>query len=268
MIKKKKLKKLYLTSPESEKLIPDFINLKTLPTCISTNEYINTNLNLLKGELPLVVSADIQTGGKGRDGRKWIPVGVGGIYISYLLKIKNIESLSFLSLAAGTAIAEAITHVTGINVQLKWPNDIEFSGLKVGGVLIENKLFSDNMLTVIGIGLNVNANRHQLASEILKTATSLSIISGKKTSIEELILKISEYLLYLIEAMEDKMYESILKRYLSYLKHKPGDEISFHNSRKIIKGTFRKINERGGLVLKHMNGREESFFSGEIFPVV
>ena len=268
MIKKKKLKKLYLTSPDSKKSIPDFINIKTLPACISTNNYINKNLDLLKSELPLVVSADIQTGGKGRDGRKWLPVGDGGIYISYLLKIKNIESLSFLSLAAGTAIAEAITTVTGLNVQLKWPNDIEFSGSKVGGVLIENKLFSNNMLTVIGIGLNVNATRNQLADEILETATSLSIISGKKTSIKELILKISEYLLYLIEAMEDKMYESILKRYLSYLKHKTGDEISFHNSGKTIRGTFIKINEKGGLVLKHINGREESFFSGEIFPIL
>lgn len=268
MIKKKKLKKLYLTSPDSKKSIPDFINLKTLPSCISTNEYINMNLDLLKSEPPLVVSADIQTGGKGRNGRKWIPVGDGGLYISYLLKIKNRESLGFLSLAAGTAIAEAITNVTGLNVQLKWPNDIELSGSKAGGVLIENKLFSNDMLTVIGIGLNVNVNRNHLSEEILETATSLSIISGKKTSKEELILKISEYLLYLIEVMEDKMYESILKRYLSYLKHTHGDEISFHNSGKTIRGTFIKINEKGGLVLKHTNGREESFFSGEIFPVL
>jgi len=262
------LKKLYLTSPDREYPIPDFINMKDMPACISTNEYINENLDSLSGDIPLLVSADIQTGGKGRDGRKWIPVGEGGIYMSYLLNINNRENIGLLSLAAGTAVAEAIAGKTGLNVQLKWPNDIELSGLKAGGILIENKLFNKSMLAVIGIGLNVNVGQQQLREDILKTATSLSMISGRQANMGELILRISEYLLYFTGIMENGLYENILERYLLYLKHKPGDEISFHHSGETINGKFKKINDKGALVLKLKDGKEETFFSGEIHTIV
>ncbi|MEN8221704.1 MAG: biotin--[acetyl-CoA-carboxylase] ligase [Acidobacteriota bacterium] len=258
------MKKLYLTSPDKHLEIPDFINLKDLAVCGSTNDYINENIDSLTGSIPILVSADIQTEGKGREGRKWVPVGDGGIYISYLLNIRNRESIAFLSLAAGTAVAEAVSGTTGINVRLKWPNDIEFSGLKAGGVLIENKIFKDNMLAIIGIGLNVNVRKQQLADDISGTATSLSIVSGGKMNIGELILKISEYLLYFSGKMEDRKYDHILERYLFYLKHKPGDKLSFKSSGKKIKGAFIKINEKGGLVMKKDDGTEETFFSGEI----
>ncbi|MCK5003581.1 MAG: biotin--[acetyl-CoA-carboxylase] ligase [Candidatus Aminicenantes bacterium] len=262
------MKKLYLISPDREHPIPDFINMKDLPTCKSTNEFINENLDSLSGDIPLLVSADIQTEGKGRDGRKWIPVGEGGIYISYLLSVNNRENLGLLSLAAGTAVAEAVAEITGLNVQLKWPNDIELSGLKAGGVLIENKLFNKSMFAVIGIGLNVNVGQQQIREDILKTATSLSIISGRKMNIGELILRISEYLLYFTGIMENGLYENILDRYLFYLKHKQGDKISFHYSGKTIKGEFKKINDKGALVLELKDGKEETFFSGEINSAV
>ena len=258
------MKKLYLTSPDINRSIPEFINLKDLPECISTNDYINKNIDSLIPSIPLIVSADIQTGGKGREGRKWVTVGDGGIYMSYLLDIKNRESLPFLSLGAGTAVAEAVFSTTGMNIQLKWPNDVELSGLKAGGILIENKIFKDNLFAVTGIGLNVNVGQERLTGSISQTATSLSIISGRNINIGELILRISEQLLYLQDKMENKKYEYILERYLFYLKHKPGDNLSFKSSGKSIKGTFLKINNKGGLVLKKDSGEDEVFFSGEI----
>ncbi len=258
------MKKLYLTSPDKEHPVPDLINIVDLPTCRSTNEYINENLNSLSSNIPLLVTTDIQTGGKGRDGRKWIPVGKGGIYISYLINIKNRENLGLLALATGTAVAEAISEMTELDIKLKWPNDIELSGLKAGGILIENKLFNKNVFSVIGIGLNVNVDQKQLSRDILKTATSLSIISGREIDIRELTLRISEYLLYFTGIMEDRLYDVILEKYLFYLKHKPGDEISFHNSGETINGKFIMINDKGALVLELKDGGEETFFSGEI----
>lgn len=262
------MKKLYLTSPDQSQPVPKYINLTELSACRSTNDYINENIDSLIESIPVLVSADIQTRGRGREGRKWIPVGEGGIYISYLFDIKNRESITFLSLAAATAVADAVYRTTGMKVQLKWPNDIELSGLKAGGILIENKIFKDNTLAVIGIGLNVNVREQQLKSKISKTATSLSMISGRKINIGELILRISEYLLYFKEKIEDKQYDHILERYLFYLKHKQGNELKFKSSEEKIKGTFLKINDKGGLVLKKENGEEEIFYSGEILRSV
>ena len=99
-------------------------------------------------------------------------------------------------------------------------------------------------------------------------STSLSIFSGRKSNIGELILRISEYLLYFKEEIEDKKHDHILERYLFYLKHKQGNELKFKSSGKNIKGTFLKVNNKGGLVLKKENGEEEIFFSGEILSSV
>jgi BirA family biotin operon repressor/biotin-[acetyl-CoA-carboxylase] ligase len=266
--REKRLKKLYLTSPESDLDIPDYIHLEELRTCPSTNNYINENLESLSPHTPVLVSADVQTGGKGREGRKWIPVGEGGIYISYLLDIVHRESLQFLSLAAGAAVAEAVSRTTGITVQLKWPNDIELSGRKAGGILIENKIHRDKILAVVGIGLNVNVGKEQLAGEIADTATSLSMATGQKFNMGELILRICEYLLFFQGKTEKMDYSPLLKKYLFHLKHNRGDRIGFKHSGKIISGTFLRINEKGGLVLEHRNGVEETFFSGEILGSV
>ncbi len=259
------MKKLYLISPDKKRKIPDFINLKNLHSCLSTNDYINNNLFELSKNIPLLVSADTQSEGKGRNGHKWTSVGDGGIYISFLLNIKNREYPGLISLAVAAAAAEAIRNVVGLDVQLKWPNDIELAGLKVGGILIENKLYSDKMLAIIGIGLNVNVEKNQFENGIAKTATSLSVASGRKIDIEQLELKISEYLLYFISAMEEKRFGGILKKYLYYLKHKVGEEIVFTLTGKKVKGSFVRINEDGGLVLMLENGKEVSVYSGEIY---
>jgi len=262
------LKKLYLTSPEADLDIPDFIYLEELRSCISTNNHILENLKALSSRTPVLVSADLQTGGKGREGRKWAPVGKGGIYISFLLNIGNRESLQFLPLSAATAVAESVFRTTGINVQLKWPNDIELSGRKAGGILIENKIHKDTIRAVVGIGLNVNVGKEQLTGEIADTATSLSIAAGQKFNMGELILRICEYLLYFQGKTEKGEYPPLLKKYLFHLKHYRGDRVRFRHSGKMITGTFLRISEKGGLVLEQDGGREETFFSGEILRAI
>ena len=124
------------------------------------------------------------------------------------------------------------------------------------------------MLAVVGIGLNVNVGKEQLAGEIAGTATSLSINSGQKFNMGELILRICEYLFYFLGKAENGEYAPLLKRYLFHLKHYRGDRISFKHSGKVISGVFLRINEKGGLVLEKMSGGEETFFSGEILGPV
>jgi len=262
------LKKLYLTSPDNQNPIPDFVNLKILSTCVSTNEYINNNFYSFVKLAPLLISAVNQTGGKGRGGRKWISVGEDGLYISYLSNIRNKKSLGFLSIIAGIAVSEAIKEVTGLILELKWPNDIEFSGLKVGGILIENKIFKDNMYSIIGIGINVNAKIEQIDNSIKNKAASLSDILGRKVDASKLTQKITEYFLHFTNYAERSQFNEIMLMYLKYLKHKKGDDIRFHYCKNIIQGQFKKINNGGGIVIKLHDGEEKTYFSGEIISSV
>jgi len=261
------LKKLYLTSPDLQNPIPDFINLKILTTCISTNEYVDINFDSLVKSSPLLISAINQTEGKGRDGRKWISVGKGGIYISYLLSIGNKKGLNFLSIAAGTAVAEAIREVTGLSPKLKWPNDIELSGLKIGGILIENKIFKDSIYSIIGIGINVNTTKRNIHNKIKDTATYISKVSDRIIDKDDLILKITEYFFHFTNYLGKDLLQEIMSKYLKYIKHKKGDDIRFHFCGNIIQGQFEKIGNDGGIVLKLHDGTKKTYFSGEIASV-
>ena len=104
-----------------------------------------------------VIAAEVQTGGRGRRGRTWITNLGGALTFSVLLQFEQgAAGLSGLSLVVGIAVARALHAVGATGVGLKWPNDIQLAGRKLGGILIEVQ--GDALgpaAAVIGIGLNV-----------------------------------------------------------------------------------------------------------------
>ena len=105
----------------------------------------------------LVVSEE-QTKGRGRRGRSFCSPRGCGVYFSVLLRLKlTKESFGLISLAAANAVREGIASVTGINVEIKWINDIFFKNRKVGGIMVEalGEISSEKEVpVVIGIGIN------------------------------------------------------------------------------------------------------------------
>lgn len=104
-----------------------------------------------------VLAAEMQTGGRGRRGRQWVnPLG-GSLTFSLLWRFdRGAAGLSGLSLVVGMACAKAVASFGVAGVGVKWPNDLQISGRKLGGILIE--LQGDALgpsAAVIGIGLNV-----------------------------------------------------------------------------------------------------------------
>jgi BirA family transcriptional regulator, biotin operon repressor / biotin---[acetyl-CoA-carboxylase] ligase len=119
-----------------------------------------------------VAVAEEQTEGRGRLGRNWEAPAGSSILVSVLL-FPSVEAprLPELSLIAGGAVAEAITHVTGIEPSIKFPNDVLIGGRKVAGILAES---SDGRV-VLGIGVNANQTREQLPVDAQTEATSLRL---------------------------------------------------------------------------------------------
>ena len=100
-----------------------------------------------------VVIADEQTAGVGRFGRHWLSEPESGIYCSILLRLPlEPASLPIVTLALGLAAAEAIEQTTGIDCDLRWPNDVLIRERKVAGILAQ---LHDTCI-VAGIGINVN----------------------------------------------------------------------------------------------------------------
>jgi len=126
-----------------------------------------------------VIIADQQTHGRGRNGRTW-ESPQGGLYLSLILR-PNIQAseahkLIFLS---GVAAAQALGELTKRRIEIKWPNDLIYTGRKIGGLLCEaSSLGEEIKFAVLGIGINTNISH--FPSEIEGTATSLLQITGNE----------------------------------------------------------------------------------------
>lgn len=124
----------------------------------STNTELLGNLRCGVVRPPAVLIAEAQTSGRGRRGRAWASPLARNLYLSYGWRCEaGVAALSGLSLAVGTILADTIRSSTGLDVRLKWPNDLLLDGQKCGGVLIDLDGDLDGAVyVVIGIGLNID----------------------------------------------------------------------------------------------------------------
>lgn len=107
----------------------------------------------------LVVSAERQRRGRGRQGRTWwSPVGENLLLSVLLHDHDNCLSRDALTIAAGLATAEAIHEAAELRAELKWPNDVLLDGRKVAGVLVEARFTRGLPHMVVGIGVNVHSH--------------------------------------------------------------------------------------------------------------
>jgi BirA family biotin operon repressor/biotin-[acetyl-CoA-carboxylase] ligase len=116
-------------------------------------EIDSTNAELLRrggGQaVPAVLIADAQHAGRGRFGRRWHSPRGANLYLSMACVLPR--ACAGFSLAMGIAGAEALHALGHAEVRLKWPNDLQARGAKLGGVLVE--LAGER--AVVGLGLNL-----------------------------------------------------------------------------------------------------------------
>jgi BirA family biotin operon repressor/biotin-[acetyl-CoA-carboxylase] ligase len=122
----------------------------------------------------LVVVADRQTKGRGRFDRTW--VSTPGLDLTFSVVLRpDADQLRGVNMATTMAVQDTATALTGRPAVIKWPNDVQMSGKKLSGILVESVMSATGGLefAVIGIGLNVNL-RPDHHPEIRDIATSLA----------------------------------------------------------------------------------------------
>jgi BirA family biotin operon repressor/biotin-[acetyl-CoA-carboxylase] ligase len=210
----------------------------------------------------LLVFCSRQTAGRGRLGRSWEDNG-DNVCMSYLFKpdISPLEAPQ-LTLVSGLALAEALREITGLELGIKWPNDIVVGGKKLSGILTEMSAEMDHInYVVVGIGVNVNCVNFD--GELKDKATSLAIELGHS-------LKRSE----VIKGCAEKIFEY----YDRFCKYGFTDFVDEYNSKcinvgKMVKAIYKTrlqsglakgVDENGGLIILGEDGKEVTVTSGEV----
>ena len=124
-----------------------------------------------------VVGADMQTAGRGRQGRAWSSPSGAGLYVSAIFRPSE-RIAPLLTIMAGASIADGIRQATGLSVTVKWPNDLFVERRKLAGILAEGGSSPvAGHHVVLGFGINVSAAAYP--PDVASRATSLELELGR-----------------------------------------------------------------------------------------
>lgn len=238
-----------------------------LMTVDSTNRFVAELPPPQPGHFQLC-TAEVQSAGRGRRGRSWLAPFGSGVCVSLGWQFAEAPpTFSALSLAVGVAVVRALRRFGVQGIGLKWPNDLQWQGRKLGGILIEMRGESAGPAQVtIGIGINMHmpaAVRMQLAEreaaliadvhEIMREQTpARNVLIG--AMVTELVEMLQAFAVRGFEPFKDEWYE------LDTLANAPVKVISGSQT---TLGTARGV-EADGTLLVDVDGELRRFVSGEV----
>ena len=228
----------------------------------STNSYLLRRLpnQLSQGQVCL---AEFQSAGRGRRGRQWISPFGSQIYLSMYWHLEQgLSAAMGLNLVTALAVSDAVLSQTGIQVQLKWPNDVYLGGVKLAGILIdlEGQALEPSH-SVIGIGLNLDMPA-QAAEQIDQKWTDLQSHSTSKIDRNALCTQLIYFLLKRLHQHHSEGLAAMMEEWQSqdfYLNKK----VKLITGERITKGICRGVNGQGALMLE-VDGQIKPIYGGEV----
>jgi len=240
------------------------LHIINLETCGSTNDYLKKNQAKLESKFPLLITSAKQVKGRGREGRKWVSLKNKGIYSSFGILLNQKKSLNLMPIISGISVIETLKKISGKNFYIKWPNDILYNGKKIAGVLIENIIHGQKIISISGIGININHLQNDFPDQLKKQAISLKIITGGNYDLSKVTNTLAKHFLKWLNQLEKGKHPLIIKKANQMSRFLIGKKIQLHRKNKKIEGIFIKINEKGGIIIKNKYGKENTYFYGEI----
>ena len=214
----------------------------------------------------LVVVADEQTSGRGRRGHAWFSPPGSGLYVSVVLaparaRMDPERATTLLTLMAGVALAEGIAAATGLRVDLKWPNDLQVTRRKLGGILAEASGGGAAQSVVVGYGINVAATA--FPPELRDRATSLESELGRAVDRDHVLVETLASLARRYEDLLDGRFDAILDAWRGLAPAASGAQVTWTTPAGEHAGVTSGIDDRGALLVT-IGDRTERIISGEV----
>jgi birA, biotin-[acetyl-CoA-carboxylase] ligase region len=241
--------------------LPNFYNeLEIFDIIDSTNDYIKKIANI-KPE-GFVCISDSQSKGKGRNGRIFFSPKQKGIYMSILLK-PNLEVFDSLKITACASVAvfDAIKKNYGIEIAIKWINDIYYQDFKIGGILCESELEINKTkieYMIVGIGLNIH--KTDFSEELKNIAAPIENFTTSVKSRNDIIKDILIFFNKYYQELNTLSFLPIYKKHSSVLKN----YITVYEPSISYEAFVEDINNDASLIIRTENGTIKTLNSGEI----
>ncbi len=214
----------------------------------------------------VVVFAESQKRGRGRLGRKWLSPAGKGLWFSALLRpAMRPQEATRLTVASATALRRAIHGTTGLDAEIKWPNDILIGGRKVAGILTELSAELDQVkYMVLGIGVDVNVNPGEWPAELRKTATSLKVeLGGRAVDRAGLAVSIMRELDADYSRVGSETFTSLADEWEEHCGT-IGCEVVIRTGERSIHGRAESLGEDGALLVRTEHGHLERVVGGDV----
>ena len=229
----------------------------------STNDLVREAA--LRGEPEgLVVVADTQRAGRGRQGRTFVSPPGTGVYMSLLLrpKLPAAEAVAVTGIAA-VAVTQAMEDLGAGGAGIKWVNDVYLRGLKVCGILTEATMDMESGgldHAVLGIGVNLFPPAGGFPPELAGIAGA--VFPGKPEDDERsrIIAAILDRFLPLYRALPDRGW---LEEYRSR-SILTGREVRFIRDGRERRGLVLGVDDAARLLIRLDSGEETALSSGEV----
>ena len=206
-----------------------------------------------------IVIAENQTAGRGRHGRDWVS-RQGNLYLSVVFR-PSPHTLPLLTMLSAVATVRAIRKTTGLEPRIKWPNDVQLSGRKVAGILVESVVEGDVVrYAIAGIGINVNLDVDKVG-DIAGFAAALNAAAGRQVAREEVLRQLLQELdaLYLQAAQGG----SPLAEWRALLETL-GQRVRAYWGNETHIGHAEDVDSVGNLLLRLDDGRRITLTAGDV----
>jgi BirA family biotin operon repressor/biotin-[acetyl-CoA-carboxylase] ligase len=216
-----------------------------------------------------VYVADEQTAGRGRGGHAWHSAAGEGLYLSALVKPPlPLRDALLLSLATGLAAWQAVNEVTGLDVDLRWPNDLLLADRKLGGILVETAVDPgpDAQLRYAVIGIGINVHQQAFPPDLTALATSLDLESGGiptyRTPLAIALLRALDLELTQLEAHSNST-DLLRSRFAGHSTWVRGKRVHVPEQQGYT-GTTAGLDSRGFLLVECDDGTRRTVLSGGV----
>lgn len=234
-----------------------------LETIDSTNIYAKLNIDTLEDKT--VVLAHRQVSGRGRLNRSWVDLGEGNLFMSFVLKPSDKFSEIYPNLTQYLSVCLCkVLENYGLEPQIKWPNDVLINGRKIAGILSETVMQGSNFKgLVLGIGVNLNADKKDADAVPDKLVTSLNLEINRKVDLQTFFNELNTEFFNNYDKFLTKGFIEIKEDYIQrncFLNK----ELNVQIFNKIENGLAKSVNDSGELVLLNSENKELVLTIGDI----